>query len=241
MCIIVIKPANKNIPDDKTLRECFKSNPDGAGIMYPVNGAVQIIKGLMTYDHFNLALQSIPDKENTTIVMHFRIGTHGKKSPENTHPFPLSGDFNDLQLLQNTCKRALVHNGIMSQYGEKNATLSDSAFFAKLLSGLKTDKAIKRALQAHVNYGKFVVLSGDSLIRIGNFTKFHGCFFSNETFRTVNRTSAVYTSKGYLISAGKYPDKYVNSGEKQTSIYDGIDEDEKFREYLKNFNLGTTE
>jgi len=188
MCIICVKPKNKAIPSVELLNECFKNNPHGAGIMYPQNGKIRVLKGLMDIESVLNALNQIPNAKNIPIVIHFRFATHGDKSAENTHPFPLSGDYNDLIKLDTEVYRAMVHNGIMYQYGSKSARLSDSAFFAKLLSGLQSDKAIKRAVEAHRNYGKFVIMSADDkngakLLRVGDFVKFEGCFWSNGGFK----------------------------------------------------------
>jgi hypothetical protein len=188
MCIICVKPKNKAIPAVELLTECFKNNPHGAGLMYPSNGQIRVLKGLMDISSVLNALNEIPDSKSVPIVIHFRFATHGDKSAENTHPFPLSGDFNDLIKLDTEVYRAIVHNGIMYQYGSKTARLSDSAFFAKLLSGLQSDKAIKRAIEAHRNFGKFVVMSADDkngakLLRVGDFVKSAGCFWSNGGFK----------------------------------------------------------
>lgn len=188
MCIICLKPVKRAIPAPEMITACFMNNPDGAGIMYPENGEIRIIKGLMTIQSVFEALKAIPDPKSIPIVIHFRFATHGAKSAENTHPFPLSGDFNELRVLDHYVKSAIVHNGIMHQYGSNSASLSDSAFFAKLLSGLKTNKAIERAIEAHKNYGKFVVMVADGekgaeIIRVGDFIKFKGCFWSNGGFR----------------------------------------------------------
>jgi hypothetical protein len=197
MCIICVKPKNKAIPTVEYLTACFKNNPDGAGFMYPQNGKIRVLKGFMTLESLLNALNEIPDSKKIPIVIHFRYGTHGSKSAANTHPFPISGSFNDLKLLDTEVERAIVHNGIMYQYGSKNASLSDSAFFAKLLSGLRTDRAIKRAIEAHKNYGKFAVMSADekngaNLLRIGDFVKFNGCFWSNYGFRpAISQTEPV--------------------------------------------------
>ena len=47
MCIIVAVPANTPMPTADTIRECFISNPDGAGFMYADGKSVHIRKGFM--------------------------------------------------------------------------------------------------------------------------------------------------------------------------------------------------
>jgi len=184
MCIIVVKPKNKPLPTADLLETCFNRNPHGAGIMYPENGKIRIIKGLMDFQSVLNALNTIRDSISIPIVIHFRYATHGETSPGNTHPFPLISDFEALQVTDCQTERALCHNGIMSQYGLKTSKLSDTAFFCKMLSGLRTSRSIKRALIAHKNGNKFVVLiSPAEIIRVGDFVKFKGCFFSNGGFK----------------------------------------------------------
>mgnify|MGYP007022380159 CR=1 FL=1 len=51
MCILLVKPKGVMIPSDETLQQCFKSNPDGAGIAYCTKDRKIVIKkGLMTYE-----------------------------------------------------------------------------------------------------------------------------------------------------------------------------------------------
>ena len=155
--------------------------------------------------------------------------------------------------MHNLCKRALVHNGILHQYGEKNTILSDSAFFAKLLSGLMTDRSIKRALQAHETGNKFVVLSPDSIIRIGDFTKYKKCFYSNTSYIKREIVINQYTPLT-VINNSEYENfwqKYYN--DKSSEDYKDIEEywqnkrektiqlkvinekaPDKFRNYLDN-------
>ena len=255
MCIICLKPVKRAIPAPEMITACFMNNPDGAGIMYPETGEIRIIKGLMTIQSVNEALKAIPDPKSIPIVIHFRFATHGAKSAENTHPFPLSGDFNELRVLDHSVKSAIVHNGIMHQYGSNSASLSDSAFFAKLLSGLKTNKAIERAIEAHKDYGKFVVMVADGenkakIIRVGDFIKFKGCFWSNGGFRrSVYITEPVLTVSGNATGFvgdviyddendinerffSKYPQYNSNSGYTNYKLREFVKE-EKFRDYIE--------
>ena len=64
MCIIVIKPKNKKIPDKILLNRCFKNNQDGIGYMYVNNKEVVIRKGFMSFDDFYNNLLSDYKKNN---------------------------------------------------------------------------------------------------------------------------------------------------------------------------------
>lgn len=46
MCIIAVKPAGIKMPERDQIEIMWHNNPDGAGIMYSLNGKVYIEKGL---------------------------------------------------------------------------------------------------------------------------------------------------------------------------------------------------
>ena len=94
MCVIVSKEKNKNLPSMDDLKNCFKRNDDGAGFLYTDNGRVVIDKGYMTYKNYKKHYQKLCKKydnfNNKALILHFRIGTAGKNSAENCHPYILS-------------------------------------------------------------------------------------------------------------------------------------------------------
>ena len=116
MCIIAIKPAGTKMPAITTIENMWHNNPDGAGFMYVKAGNVHIEKGFMSLKDLKAGLKRLEksiDVTNTPVILHFRITTHGKTSPENCHPFPVA---EKLSLLQKTrCKTSLAvaHNGVI--------------------------------------------------------------------------------------------------------------------------------
>ena len=85
MCIIIAKDKGISIPDRTILKNCFDNNPDGAGIMWNESEFVHIQKGFMLWKDFNEFLNSLSkriDLKLASVVMHFRITTHGR-----THQF----------------------------------------------------------------------------------------------------------------------------------------------------------
>ena len=54
MCIAIYKPESYLL-NDFALKNSWDANPDGAGFMYPENGKLVIVKGLMNYDEFRAA------------------------------------------------------------------------------------------------------------------------------------------------------------------------------------------
>ena len=59
MCIILSCAAGVR-PATSTIEECFYMNPDGAGLMYPDGGLVQIRKGFMDLDTYWPLSQTYP-------------------------------------------------------------------------------------------------------------------------------------------------------------------------------------
>lgn len=121
MCVIVFKPKNIRPPSIETLTECWCRNPDGGGVMWQTKRAgLKARKGFMTLEVMLAEIDKIPIDD--AAVYHFRIGTHGANTPENTHPWPIEGH-----------EAALVHNGVISWLTDDRST-SDSKRFADFLS-----------------------------------------------------------------------------------------------------------
>ena len=112
MCIIVIKPKDKEIQDKSTLERCFTINRDGAGYMYvDKEKNVMIKKGFMKFDDFYKSM--IKDyKENNlknqNLIMHFRIGTSGRNKLGCTHPFPITDKMDENGLRDFFCPTAAI-------------------------------------------------------------------------------------------------------------------------------------
>lgn len=120
MCIIVVKEKDKNLPKLDYLQNCFDNNPDGMGFMYTDKGKVIIDKGYMTYKnflkHYNKLCKKYNDFKNKSLIMHFRIGTAGANSKQNTHPYPITDNKKLLHKTYLKTDLGIAHNGIISQY-----------------------------------------------------------------------------------------------------------------------------
>jgi predicted glutamine amidotransferase len=187
------------MPSEKIIRQCFKNNPDGAGYMFPYRGKVKIIKGFTTVKSLLQSLKELKKKHDVTkmaLVIHFRIGTSGKKSKENTHPFPIANTPAELKKLQNLCDRAMCHNGILSDFTTAESELSDTMHFVKTLTSCNTDEQIRDELRKHAGQ-KFVLMTAQHVYTFGYFTKHDGIEFSNDGFKTI-----VYKTIEYIDGAG---------------------------------------
>lgn len=103
MCVILAKSSSAQHPTTEVIDACWARNPDGAGFAYAnAEGGVSIIKGLMTIDALKAALAPLLAVPTSFYLLHFRIGTHGGNTAENTHPFWTTEN-----------EVALVHNGVL--------------------------------------------------------------------------------------------------------------------------------
>jgi len=118
MCIIGLKTIGQETPSLNTLRGCFNSNRDGAGIAIVRNDKVEVHKGFMNWGDFETAVNVLQIDKNELAMYHFRFGTAGENNQANTHPFPVwPVDKTQLRWTSYTAKAAMSHNGIMSKYG----------------------------------------------------------------------------------------------------------------------------
>lgn len=226
MCIIIYKPKNRKLPSDEIIKESWKNNNHGAGIMYRERKRIHIQKGYMTLDALQTVLNGLPDAKKLDLCIHMRVSTTGSIRQENTHPFPLSHTIADLQSLDIVCDRAIAHNGILPDYAkfhDESTDLSDTMYFSKALSGVR-DKYLSAMLNNHD--GRFVLMTGTDTHIIG-MHKDGGLYFSNRTYKP----RIPYVSSVDYDDIGKW---YIPQDTQQCMITD-IDQDRyasDFRSYL---------
>lgn len=197
MCIIVCKPAGVKLPNKEILEECFSRNNDGAGFMFLDKNKVRIERGYFTFADFYKDVKHYA-KLDIPCVMHFRIGTHGSKSADNTHPFAISD--NDMFLKNQRCYTniGVAHNGIISltstsSYYNTDNTSDTYKFVKEYLSLIIenhkfyedscTIKLIERLIGVN---NKLAFLTKDGHIeRIGEFIEDNGIYYSNSSYKPV--------------------------------------------------------
>lgn len=129
MCVICTSPKGIPQPSAKLIREMFRANPDGAGYMFARNGEVEIRKGYTTVTSFLAAIKQEAFAADDAVVYHFRISTQAGKTPEMTHPFPLSEDLADMECLSCSASIGIAHNGIIRITSDGDRRYSDTAKF----------------------------------------------------------------------------------------------------------------
>ena len=177
MCIAIYKPEDK-VLSLATLKECYKSNPDGAGFMYAENKKLHIEKGFFSFQSFYDAFKK---HENKQAVIHFRIKTHGKIDTTNCHPFAVNNAI------------GFVHNGIISGFGDANH--SDTIGFNQSILQPLVSKWGNLALfqdpiidliEGRIGYSKLVFLDRHGNHKIMNEHKGtwdDGVWYSNDSYK----------------------------------------------------------
>ncbi len=191
MCIIAAKMKNVAMPSEDTLVTMFENNPDGAGLMWAVDGHVHIEKGFMEYSDFAKKIEELGKTHNLTaipIVMHFRIATHGGVCPDNCHPFPISDSMGMLKKRQVRTDIGVAHNGVI--YIKTDDGVSDTMqYIATTLAPLRravpkfyknTDllQMIKNTTGSKL---AFLDKKGEITL-VGDFVHHEGIFYSNTSY-----------------------------------------------------------
>jgi hypothetical protein len=177
MCIAIYKPEGK-VLSQATLKECYTSNPDGAGFMYAENKKLHIEKGFFTFQSFYDAFKKHETKQ---AVIHFRIKTHGKIDTTNCHPFAVNNAI------------GFVHNGIISGFGDANH--SDTiGFNQNILQPLVSkwgnlalfQDPIINLIEGRIGYSKLVFLDRHGNHKIMNEAKGQWddeVWYSNDSYK----------------------------------------------------------
>lgn len=132
MCVILCATTTRLT--DSMIERAAATNPDGNGIAWIADGAVEYRKGLLLEEVQDLAAV-LP----RPYVFHARIASVGGVRPELCHPFPLDRRLNPNQLRGRSGKGVLFHNGHWSDWREALAPAgpgywSDSRAMAELVA-----------------------------------------------------------------------------------------------------------
>jgi glucosamine 6-phosphate synthetase-like amidotransferase/phosphosugar isomerase protein len=183
MCVIIV--ATKNKIDEKTIREAFRINDDGAGIAWREGNKVKWIKGLMKVEDLIKELKNV---NNFPHIVHCRAATSGGKLKELTHPFPCDGITRNA--LEGQADAVLFHNGVVHDYEElilrlanilgrktlnkilEYPSLSDTLVIAEIVG--KIGKNFLKLIT-----GKWVYFTPTELTFYGSFIKKNGFYYSN--------------------------------------------------------------
>lgn len=237
MCIIIAKEKNGRLPKEEELKRSFEYNSDGAGFMYVDNGEVVVDKGYMTWNgfigHYNKLLKKFNNFKNKSLVIHCRIGTSGKNTPGNTHPYPISDNTKVLRKKYYKTDIAMAHNGIIKNYGTPTGLNDTQEFIAKYIypvhknySNFYENPYFMQGLE-DITGSKLVFLTKeDKLFFVGEFVQDNGLLFSNTTYKSYS-----YSYKSYYNYDEDWYDYWYNKQEsvKHKNVWD---DKEYFEEYF---------
>lgn len=209
MCIAIIKNAGVDLPNSQILKRCWRKNDDGAGYAYlTTENEWHVVKGLMTWDAFINSYMAQEFKIGHTVLLHFRVGTSGKKVKGDcfsgcTHPFPVAAQYKRLMDERYTTKQIVIHNGVHSRPA---GDLSDSQLAVKNivypLMPYLDDERITDML-ARLMWGvyektpnRWLICDGEEMFKLGNWI-------------TDKETGLIYSNDGYKPSVKKWEEYSV--------------------------------
>jgi Glutamine amidotransferases class-II. len=219
MCVIVTKPAGSPMPPEDIMKHMWETNSDGAGFAYALNNKVHVEKGFMTYKDLDNALagleKRLKSKANLTLdevslLVHFRITTHGGTNKELTHPFPITRDTKYMLATDYKADVVLAHNGIISTVVATVQNSDTTQYIRDIIVPMNnsnprfyTDHNMMEIVEKTINSSRFVFLDKYGEFHfVGNWQTDEdtpGCRYSN-----------LY-HKYYVPS--KYPAHYLDYGD----------------------------
>lgn len=231
MCIIIAKEKDKRLPSIKELKNSFVFNSDGAGFMYIENGKVVIDKGYMNYtsfiNHYEKLCKKFDNFENKSLIIHCRIGTHGKNNKGNTHPYPITNNERLLHTRKLSADIGIVHNGIIRNYGTDRLTDTQD-FIANYVYPLYKNypefyknEYIMEGIERITNSKLAILLPNEEVYYVGDFIDDLGLKFSNDTY--LDRYS--YYGNYALYDYSWYYDQKEKQDNQDSFAYNEILED----------------
>lgn len=213
MCIIAAKPMGVKMPSEDTIENMWFRNPDGAGFMYAYNGKVHIEKGFMKLKDLLSALDTVKktvDLDKVSMVLHFRIATHGGVIPGNTHPFPVSSSMGALQKLKCTASLGVAHNGIIDIKPRKG--VSDTMEYiatqlAPLYKGAPNfyrNQYLMEMVDNAIQSKLALLNTNGEIYTIGNFETCDDILYSNSSYKPFTFTGSYWKDSWNVYGIDSY-------------------------------------
>jgi hypothetical protein len=220
MCLIIYKPADKEVPIDR-MRSAFNINNDGWGIMafskQPEGNRQPLIitkKPVPGWSNgsfnkeFEEFLSVYEQYKDHRIGIHFRNRTHGEIDFDNTHPYPVLSTE-----MGHKINLYMMHNGVISGMGTYRAGKSDTyEYIEKFLRPLMSK------YEDSWRDERFMSMVGE---HVGKSNKF--LFFGDDgSVMTVNEKQG--DEEGgvwYSNQQGKFSTTTHYSGYRGTGMYTG--------------------
>ena len=185
MCVAIYKPRHVPTPSLEILEQCWAANPDGAGFAMKTNEskyAIAIHKGFMSWAGFVRAFEQyhLADFEEE-LFLHFRIATHGKVSPGNTHPFCLTEELKLLRHPDLLTNYALMHNGMLPIEPRVNGISDTMELCRRLAKGdfQRNLPAVCELLEGFLEHNKIAIMTREQVYLLGEWELLDDVYFSN--------------------------------------------------------------
>jgi len=197
MCMAIFAKPGKVVTREQFDRFSM-SNNDGYGFMYSTPDGIFSYKTLVLSEFYDSYKSHFDANQKTPFVLHFRLGTAGKKDVENCHPFKVNDNL------------YFVHNGILSDFrGDVNH--SDTWMINEKLFKLLGNKIIENPFTAEmieiaVGFNKFIFMSRDNYLIVNEqkgewdndiwYSAYHktNSLLSRTVAALTNKTENVYDS-----------------------------------------------
>jgi len=189
MCVIALKLKGIALPKESSMKNCEDRNKDGIGIALYRDGANEILikKDFKDADALNVWLKENVKLEDTC-MMHFRYATHGLKDCGNRHPFPVTKNKEMMRQTELVCQMAVVHNGVISQYGNETKFSDTQQFVMDILAeeAIKNNlqvEAVQKLIGNYIEQDRLAIMLPDGIIYTWNkWIEFEGIYYSNDSY-----------------------------------------------------------
>lgn len=219
MCVALIKPKGKPVPNEEILRRCFYGNNDGAGFCFLRDKKIIIKKGFLGYSEFLDQIKKSKIHIDEPAFFHFRSAGKSGVDVRKSQPFPLSNDLNSMRRSQSETQNfVFMHNGTIN-YGREeydpyksypNSSyindVSDSMLFGINVFKNMTNPYVERC-SVETMISNFLITKDRKLkLQIDEIIKNNRFAFLN------NQGSILILGKGWVISNGILysNDKYLD-------------------------------
>lgn len=224
MCLLVYCESKKITKAE--FETAFKANKDGAGFAYHKDHKNFFVKGFMelegAWKFYNSRVNVLPH------VVHFRTGTAGGVHRHLTHPFIIGGGHTEHDVYHGK-EDLLFHNGVLYRWEEMLYTLaingvkvehpySDTMVLAVLLGRMKTNGYSYKESIALFS-GKYIIMTPEKYLMVGDFTEDDGRFFSNQGYKTYSTQGYKITKGGYYFNGEYYDDDEETYWDKRSKRY----------------------
>jgi len=180
MCIAILQTESAPLMTFDEFENCWRRNPDGAGMLFSAGNELHTIKELDSVEAFFQTYEYIMGcgEVKGSVAIHFRYATHGASTEKNCHPFMINSDM------------GFIHNGIIHSVPDV-AGMSDTRVFnekvlKKLPRGFQNDREIMEAIEEYIGWSKLVFVSRMGEFAIANEKSGHWAnhsWYSNNSYK----------------------------------------------------------